>query len=193
VGKRWLELVLGEPGQVEPAVSAASYRWFLCRAEPVPTDGEHLFWYGTDTDIEDRKGARQLRRSEQELRRMISHSQTIVVLDPDGNAVTAINRRSTIPGLTMEAVRAPSFRELVFHPRTFERLRGERRRHSRAGFVRERAGRARGGRSTVVPHPVQTRLAMEMEGCCIGTRPEPTSMPEARPNKACKMRTRPSG
>jgi formate hydrogenlyase transcriptional activator len=85
--------------------------------------------YGTHTDIEDRKWMEdELRRSEQELRRMIDAiPQTIVVLDPEGNAVNANQSALDYTGLTMEAVRAPSFRELVFHPEDVERLRSKRK------------------------------------------------------------------
>src|SRR5207253_11319028 len=64
---------------------------------------------------------------EQELRRMIDAiPQTIVVLDPDGNAVTANQSTLDFTGLTIDAVRAPPFRELVFHPEDVESLRSER-------------------------------------------------------------------
>ncbi len=126
-----LELVAsGEPGEAEARLRRfdGEYRWFLCRAVPERDElGNIVMWYGTHTDIEDRKGMEdKLRSSEQELRRMIDAiPQTIVVLDPDGNAVTANQSTLDYTGLTMEAVRAPSFRELVFHPEDVERLRSE--------------------------------------------------------------------
>jgi len=77
----------------------------------------------------------KLRRSEQELRRMIDAiPQTIVVLDPDGNAVNANQSTLDFTGLTIEAVRAPSFRELVFHPDDVERLRSQRQESLARGF-----------------------------------------------------------
>jgi len=128
----FLELVAsGKPGDVEARLRRfdGEYRWFLCRAEPVRDElGNIVVLYGTHTDIEDRKATEdKLRRSEQELRRMIDAiPQTIVVLDPDGNAVNANQSTLDYTGLTMEAVRSPSFRELVFHPEDVERLRSER-------------------------------------------------------------------
>jgi len=132
VRRIFLELVAsGKPAEVEARLRRfdGEYRWFLCRAEPVRDElGRIVKLYGTHTDIEDRKGTEdKLRRSEQELRRMIDAiPQTIVVLDPDGNAVNANQSTLDFTGLTIEAVRAPSFRELVFHPEDMERLRSQR-------------------------------------------------------------------
>src|SRR6267143_3645399 len=95
VAKKWLEVVSsGQPGEVEARLRRfdGSYRWFLCRAAPVRDEqGSIVAWFGTDTDIEDRKNAEdELRRSEEELRRMIDAiPQTIVVLEPDGTVATA--------------------------------------------------------------------------------------------------------
>jgi len=69
----------GEAGQVEARLRRfdGEYRWFLCRAEPVRDEmGTSSSGTAPTPDIEDRKGAEdKLRRSEQELRRMIdAHS-----------------------------------------------------------------------------------------------------------------------
>jgi len=72
----------------------------LCRAEPVRDEWERSSsCTAHTTDIEDRKGTEdKLRRSEQELRRMIDAiPQTIVVLVVMGTPSTPINRRSTLP------------------------------------------------------------------------------------------------
>jgi len=49
------------------------YRWFLCRMQPSrDASGAIVAWYGTGTDIEDRKSAENdLQRSEQRYRRLI--------------------------------------------------------------------------------------------------------------------------
>jgi formate hydrogenlyase transcriptional activator len=128
----FLELVAsGKPVEVEARLRRfdGEYRWFLCRAVPLRDErGNVVKLYGTHTDIEDRKGMEdKLRSSEQELRRMIDAiPQTIVVLDPEGNAVNANQSTLDYTGLTMEDVRAPSFRQLVFHPEDVERLRSKR-------------------------------------------------------------------
>jgi len=149
----FLELVAsGKPGDVEARLRRfdGEYRWFLCRAEPVRDElGNIVVLYGTHTDIEDRKATEdKLRRSEQELRRMIDAiPQTIVVLDPDGNAVNANQSTLDYTGLTMEAVRSPSFRELVFHPEDVERLRSERQEALARGvpFASEQRARRKDG------------------------------------------------
>jgi formate hydrogenlyase transcriptional activator len=121
----------GKPGEIEMRLRRfdSEYRWFIVRVEPQRDELGHVIqWYGTNTDIDDLKRAEdKLRRDEQELRRMIDAiPQTIVVLNPDGNAVTANQSTLDFTGLTIEAVRAPSFRELVFHPEDVERLRSQR-------------------------------------------------------------------
>jgi transcriptional regulator with GAF, ATPase, and Fis domain len=53
-------LVSGEPGEIEARLRRHDgvYRWFLIRAEPFRNEsGEIVRWYGTSTDIEDRKSA----------------------------------------------------------------------------------------------------------------------------------------
>ena len=67
--KRWQELLAsGEPGEIEARIRGRDgvYRWFLIRAEPFrDKSGRIVRWYGTSTDIDDRKRAEQLlQRSE---------------------------------------------------------------------------------------------------------------------------------
>src|SRR5271169_1941317 len=67
--KRWREmLVSGESGEIEARLRRHDgvYRWFLIRAEPFRDEsGKIVRWYGTSTDIEERKQAEEkLRRSE---------------------------------------------------------------------------------------------------------------------------------
>jgi len=65
----WREMRATEkPGEVEARMRRfdGAYRWFLFRTEPVRDEaGAVVAWYGTNTDIEDRKRAeRALQRSE---------------------------------------------------------------------------------------------------------------------------------
>ena len=67
--ERWKRMLIsGEPDEIEARLrrNDGVYRWFLIRAEPFRDEaGEILRWYGTSTDIDDRKRAEeQLRRSE---------------------------------------------------------------------------------------------------------------------------------
>ena len=58
----------GQPGEIEARLRRfdGQYRWFLFRASPLRDESEEIVkWYGTNTDIEDRKQAEErLRRSE---------------------------------------------------------------------------------------------------------------------------------
>ena len=67
--ERWgALLVSGEPGEIEARLRRHDgvYRWFLIRVEPFRDEtGRLVRWYGTSTDIDDRKRVEeQLRRSE---------------------------------------------------------------------------------------------------------------------------------
>jgi formate hydrogenlyase transcriptional activator len=146
---QWLKFVaLGEPGEVEARMRRfdGEYRWFLFRAEPLRDEnGDVVNWYGTSTDIEDRKRAEEkLRQDEMELRQITDAvAQTIMVLEPDGTALYANQSMLDFSGLTMEAVMAADFRTRFFHPEDVERLRDERQRALSRGFPFENEQRAR--------------------------------------------------
>ena len=86
---KWLDqwralLASGAGGEIEARLRRhdGAYRWFLIRVEPLREEsGEILRWYGTNTDIEDRKRTEEkLREDEREIRRITDAiSQTIVV------------------------------------------------------------------------------------------------------------------
>src|SRR5215471_4115639 len=138
----------GEPGEIEARLRRADgeYRWFLCRAEPLRDEqGNITNWYGTQTDIEDRKRVEnRLREEEAELRQITDAiAQTIMVLEPDGTASYANQSMLEFSGLTMESVKAPDFRTRFFHPEDVERLREERRQALARGVPFENEQRAR--------------------------------------------------
>jgi formate hydrogenlyase transcriptional activator len=121
-----------EPGEVEARMRRfdGEYRWFLFRAEPLRDEhGNVVNWYGTNTDIEDRKRAEEkLRQDEIELRQITDAiTQTIMVLAPDGTGLYANQSMLDFSGLTMREVMAADFRTRFFHPEDVERLRDERR------------------------------------------------------------------
>jgi PAS domain S-box-containing protein len=70
----------GQPGELEARLRCfdGEYRWFLFRAEPLRDEaGTIVKWYGSSTDIEDRKRAEEkLRRSEARLAEAQRVSQT---------------------------------------------------------------------------------------------------------------------
>src|ERR1700736_6130330 len=122
----------GEPGEMEARLRRfdGEYRWFLIRAVPFRDEtGKIVKWYGSSTDIEDRKRAEEkLRQDERELRRITDAiAQTIVVQSPDGAPIYANQAVLDYTGLTIEDVTASDFRAQIFHPEDIERLREERR------------------------------------------------------------------
>jgi PAS domain S-box-containing protein len=70
-------LASGEAGEIEARLLRfdGEYRWFLFRAEPLRNDlGEIEKWYGTNTDLEDRKRAEEAIRSNEQCLRLIVDS-----------------------------------------------------------------------------------------------------------------------
>jgi formate hydrogenlyase transcriptional activator len=121
----------GEPGEMEARLRRfdGEYRWFLIRAVPFRDQtGEIVKWYGSSTDIEDRKRAEEkLRQDERELRRITDAiAQTIVVQSPAGVPIYANQAVLDYTGLTIEDVTTSDFRARIFHPEDIERLREER-------------------------------------------------------------------
>ena len=121
----------GAPGEMEARLRRfdGEYRWFLIRAVPFRDEtGTIIYWYGSSTDIEDRKRAEEkLWQDERELRRITDAiAQTIVVQSPDGVPIYANQAVLDYTGLTIEDVTASDFRAQIFHPEDIERLREER-------------------------------------------------------------------
>ena len=84
--KRWGELLVsGKPGEIEARLRRhdGAYRWFLIRVAPYLDEaGKIVRWYGTSTDIEDRKwaeAASQVLSSEMALPRLIEKLLRIAV------------------------------------------------------------------------------------------------------------------
>ena len=122
----------GAPGEIEARLRRydGAFRWFLIRVEPLRDEtGNIVRWYGTSTDIENLKQTEDnLREDELELRRITDAiPQTIVVQDPIGVPLYANQATLDYTGLTIEDVLAPGFRERIFHPDDFERLRDKRK------------------------------------------------------------------
>ena len=83
--ERWLKMLTsGEPDQIEARLRRHDdvYRWFLIRAEPFRDEsGKIVRWYGTSTDIDDRKRAETQLAGEKRLLEMVAsgHSLTGVL------------------------------------------------------------------------------------------------------------------
>ena len=109
VGEWRAAVSAGKPFEGEARLRRADgqYRWFLSRGVPLRDDlGEVIGWYGTTTDIEDRKQAEDaVARSEDRLRLVIDTIPALVgSMLPDGS-VQFINRRwLEYAGLSLEEV-----------------------------------------------------------------------------------------
>lgn len=73
---RWRSMVAaGKPGEMEARLRRfdGEYRWFLIRTHPLAdASGRVMKWYGTNTDIEDRKRAEALLAGEKQLLEMVA-------------------------------------------------------------------------------------------------------------------------
>ena len=110
----------GEPGGVEARMRRfdGEYRWFLFRAEPVRGDqGEVVRWYGTSTDIEDRKRAEEiLRESERSVRLMVDGIAGLVaIMAPDGRVEYVNSQTLEYFGRTLEELKGWGTSDAV-HP-----------------------------------------------------------------------------
>jgi formate hydrogenlyase transcriptional activator len=129
---QWRALIAsGAGGEIEARLRRhdGAYRWFLIRVEPLQEEsGEILRWYGTNTDIEDRKRTEErLREDEREIRRITDAiPQTIVVQNPSGVTIYANQATLDYTGLTIDDVISSDFRARIFHPEDLERLQAER-------------------------------------------------------------------
>src|ERR1700732_4442777 len=136
--REWLALLdAPKPGELETRIRRydGEYRWFLIRVVPqFDTEGNVVRWFGSNTDIEDRKRMeKKLHEEERELRRITDAiPQTIVVLDPNGQPLYANQAMLDYTGLTMQDVVASDFRARTYHPEDLERVREERK----AGLAR---------------------------------------------------------
>lgn len=84
--ERWLKMLTsGEPDEIEARLRRQDgvYRWFLIRAEPFRDEsGKIVRWYGTSTDIDDRKQAEALLAGEKRLLEMMASGCSLpMVLD----------------------------------------------------------------------------------------------------------------
>ena len=73
-------LTSGEPGEIEARLrrSDGIYRWFLFRVEPRRDESRKVVkWYGTATDIEDRKQTESLRATERRTLEMIADGASL--------------------------------------------------------------------------------------------------------------------
>ena len=112
-------LAAGEPFEKEARLRRADgqYRWFALRAVPLRDQrGDIVKWYGTTTDIDDRKQAEtRVRQAERELRLAIDTIPALVWTTlPDGS-LDFVNRRWADIGLSLEDLQGSQWTALI-HP-----------------------------------------------------------------------------
>jgi formate hydrogenlyase transcriptional activator len=111
--ERWRALLVSEEaGEIEARLRRhdGEYRWFLIRVEPLRDDlGNIVRWYGTSTDIEDRKRAEEeVSRQQRQLREILDAvPHHIAVLAPDGRRLYANHVLLSYYPLTIEGLQAP--------------------------------------------------------------------------------------
>jgi PAS domain S-box-containing protein len=116
----WREaLAAGEPFRKEARLrgSDGQYRWFALRAMPLRDQrGNIVKWYGTTTDIDDRKQVEtRVRQAERELRLAIDTIPALVWTTlPDGS-LDFINQRWAEIGLSLRDLRGSKW-AAVIHP-----------------------------------------------------------------------------
>jgi len=90
-------LASGKPGEIEARLRRFDgvYRWFLFRATPsFDNDGRVVKWFGTNTDIEDRKRAEDaLRSNEQNLRLIVDTVPGFVCTLSAAGELELVNRK----------------------------------------------------------------------------------------------------
>jgi formate hydrogenlyase transcriptional activator len=123
----------GEKGEIEARLRRfdGEYRWCLIRACTLRDEsGEIVKWYGTNTDIDDRKRAEEkLRQSEEELRAITDTvRQPIVVLSPDGFTLYANRVALENTGLTLDEVIKEGFLKRACDPDDINRVLLDERR-----------------------------------------------------------------
>jgi formate hydrogenlyase transcriptional activator len=120
--EKWRELLIsGEPGEIEARLRRfdGAYRWFLICVQPLHDEaGRIVRWYGTSTDIEDRKQAEdslrhenvalkraeeKIREQEAEWRQMLEFTPQLVrVFGPDHERIYANRIGLDYLGLSLE-------------------------------------------------------------------------------------------
>jgi len=95
VKRRQEYMSAGEPGEIQARVRRfdGEYRWFLIRAEPFRDEsGEIVRWYGTCTDIHDRKLAQdELQRSEEKYRVVVETASDAIISMDEGGVIIFAN------------------------------------------------------------------------------------------------------
>lgn len=123
----WQSIIAtGEAGEIEARIRHfdGGYRWCLIRANVLRDEsGAIVKWYGTNTDIEDRKRAEQkLQQSEKDLLTITDAiANPIVVMEADGTVLYANRVALDQAGLSSAEVKNDGFLSRVCHPDDIDR------------------------------------------------------------------------
>jgi formate hydrogenlyase transcriptional activator len=120
-------LVSRRSGEMEVRIRRfdGQYRWFLVRAVPkFDDDGNIVNWFGSNTDIEDRKRAEEkVRQNELELRRTIDAiPHGIVILLPEGKRLFANRTMLEYTGMSPDQVDEDGFYARKIHTDDLDRV-----------------------------------------------------------------------
>jgi PAS domain S-box-containing protein len=145
VMEKWLvDMPAGEPYEGEMRLRRADgeYRWFLNRTVPLrDEEGKIVKWYGTATDIEDRKRAEDaLRESEEKFRQLAENTREVFwMTTPAMEKLLYVNPAyASIWGRSLESLRRQprSFMEAI-HPEDREHAVAVLEGHRVQGFELE--------------------------------------------------------
>jgi formate hydrogenlyase transcriptional activator len=128
----------GEGGTLESRVRRfdGTHRWFMIRVEPFYNDaGEIESWYGSNTDIDDRKNVEeQLRQGEYQLSTVVDAIEELIcVIAPDESLLYVNEYMRAYTGFGAREVLEGVFRQRVFHPDELEAMAHGRRDGIRQG------------------------------------------------------------
>ena len=174
--EKWQELLAsGEPGEIEARLRRHDgvYRWFLIRVEPFrDASGRIVRWYGTSTDIEDRRQAEEkLRQEERELRQLIDFlPQHVLVLDAEGTLVQANQTMLDYSGHTLDEMTDAATQERMkrdLHPDDIDRVANERRSGIAKGVPFEIEKRALGGDGQFRWFLFRYKPVLNEDGCIV--------------------------
>jgi len=116
--------------EVRARTANGEYRWCLSRAVPVRDQkGNIIKWYGTSSDVEDRKQAEEkLRQEEHELRRAFDAIPALItILGMDIKVLYANQATLEYTGLTLEETKAEDYGNRIVHPDEFPKVRQDLR------------------------------------------------------------------
>ncbi len=155
--EKWRELLIsGEPGEIEARLRRFDgvYRWFLISVEPLHDEaGRIVRWYGTSTDIDDRKqvedrllqenialkrAEEKIREQETEWRQMLEFTPQLVrVFGPDHERIYANRIGLDYLGVSLEEWRQVRDMCRFVHPDDGDRMRAFFDRARSLGAARE--------------------------------------------------------